>query len=116
MKSTLDCPHHPFASCPQCRSTCTCEWPTTCADCEPPNSVAEALEDALELTPDGPSKFRCPHCQREHTEKQWQCLDWLQFAGAIRSGRLLVSAEVRRCVCSLPIARECVLPLVEVLP
>lgn len=79
-------------------------------------SVAEALEDALEREPERPTRYRCPHCKREHTEQQWQCLTWLQFAGAIKSGRLLVSAEVRRCVCSLPIARECVLPLVEVLP
>lgn len=116
------CRHNvPFTSCRECSpppQTCTCEWPTTCADCEPPSSVTEALEDALEREPQGPTKYRCPNpaCQREHTETQWQCLQWLQFAGAVRSGRLMVSVEVRRCVCSLPVARECVLPMVEVLP
>lgn len=95
---------------------CTCVWPTSCADCEPPDSVTEALEDALEREPTGPTKYACPHCQRQFVESQWQCLQWLQFAGAVRSGRLMVSVEVRRCVCSLPVARECVLPMVEVLP
>lgn len=88
---------------------------TSCRECHPPASVTEALEDALEREPERPTRYRCPHCKREHTEQQWQCLTWLQFAGAIKSGRLLVSAEVRRCVCSLPIARECVLPMVEIL-
>lgn len=94
---------------------------TSCAECSAPktfrvSALTEALEDALEREPAGPTKFQCPHCRREHTDTQWRCLEWLQFAGGARSGRMMVAVEVRRCVCSLPIGRECVLPMVEVLP
>jgi hypothetical protein len=64
--------------------------------------------------PAPPTRFRCPTCGREHNEAAWQSLQWLQFAGAVRSGRLFVAVEVRRCVCTAPLCREAVLPMVEV--
>lgn len=93
---------------------------TSCRDCSSARvivndvAVTEALEDALERTPEVPPTWRCPHCQRELDEAGWQCLPWLQFAGAIRSGRLWVAVEVRRCNCSNPVGREVALPLLEV--
>jgi hypothetical protein len=65
-------------------------------------------------TPPAPPTWRCPHCQRVLDDAGWQCLPWLQFAGAIRSGRLWVAVEVRRCNCSNPVGREVALPLLEV--
>lgn len=55
---------------------------------------------------------QCPHCARPLSDSAWRCLPWLQFAGAIRSGRAWVTVEVRRCNCSMPVGRECVLPMV----
>jgi hypothetical protein len=95
------CRHHkPFTSCTECSSRVEAD------------SVTEALQDALERQPE--TTWRCPHCKRVLNDAGWQCLPWLQFAGAIRSGRLWVAVEVRRCNCSKPIGREVALPLLEV--
>lgn len=63
---------------------------------------------------DEPPRLRCPSCGRELLEHQWQSLPWVQFAGALRSGRQWVAVEVRQCVCTARIGREVVLPLLEV--
>lgn len=78
-------------------------------------SLYRATEEEFGPAPDRPTHYRCPSCAREYDESTWQCLTWLQFAGTVRSGRLIVTVEVRRCVCSEPIGRERLLPMVEVI-
>lgn len=58
-------------------------------------------------------RMRCPNCERTYTETQWASLPWLQYAGGVHSGGVLVAVEVRRCNCSQPIGREVVVPVVS---